>query len=63
MYKNSLASATYADDQATKCLSVGQSHKQMAEVTSLVVRLRNPPMNLHKVHISREMSEGEAHED
>ena len=42
-YGNSLDSATFAEDQGTRHLSVRLGRSRTAEVTSLVARQRNPP--------------------
>ena len=58
MYKNSLASAMYADVLASKLQSAGPNCRQVADVTSLMVRLRNPSTGLSQDHIIRGTSEG-----
>ena len=63
MCKSSLASTTSAALQVTKRRSVGLSHSKLAEVTSLMVRLRNPPPGWDQDHLIREMNERATREE
>ena len=56
MYGNSLDSATSAEDQGTRRQSVSLGRSRMAEVTSLVARQHNPPLDSTMDSIIREMS-------
>ena len=56
-YGNSLDSATFAEDQDTRHLSVSQGRSRTAEVTSLVAMQRNPPSDRTTDSIIRETSE------
>ena len=63
MYENSLDSAISAEDQGIRCQSVSLGRSRMAEVTSLMVRQRNPPPDSTMDSITRETSKRAACED
>ena len=63
MYENSLDSAISAEDQDTRHQSVSVGRSRMAEVTSLVARQRNPPLDSTMDSITRETNERAAREE
>ena len=63
MYKNSLDSATSAEDQGTRHLIVSPGRSRMAEVTSLTESSRNLITGWDQAHISRETNERAACEE
>ena len=62
-YGNSLDSATSAEEQATRHRSVSPGRSKLAEVTSLVVRQCNPPLDSTTDSIIRETNERATPED
>ena len=63
MYENSLDSATSAEDQGTRRLSVSLGHSRTAEVSSLMESSRNLITEWDQAHIIRETSERTACEE